>query len=369
MNHKQYFDAREPLRKAFLSAQGCDPDQPLSIIGEDMASRRYFRLDRNGQSVLLMEAVPDGDPMATLGHSISDYIRISQYLRSIGLRTPQVLAEDANKNGYLLIEDFGDTSFKKALEQGRASQEELYELATDVLILLRQKAHPGDIPLPGYYASHVHAGRRRVVDWTLPVMLGRDNPDGWVESYLAAWDDVERQLPPVPVGFLHIDYHLENLMWIDGATGLDRCGVLDFQGAMNGPLPYDLANLLEDPRPASIVPPHIRTAMFNRYAQSMTKDERDAFAPWYRVMASQFHCRVIGQFIKLATLGKPRYLDMVPRVAEYLTEGLKDPVLAPVAQWFADRQIDFTALPDLQSGQDQAIAGWAQRKLFRPDAF
>ena len=37
-------------------------------------------------------------------------------------------------------------------------------------------------------------------------------------------------------------------MVLEGKDDLERIGLLDFQGAVSGPLPYDLANLLEDAR-------------------------------------------------------------------------------------------------------------------------
>ncbi|MDB5490718.1 MAG: phosphotransferase enzyme family protein [Micavibrio sp.] len=350
-NPKDWFDARVSLRDAFLQKNGLGQAK-LALIGSDMASRRYFRLQKDaGQSVLLMESVPDLSPLATPGHRLSDFIRLSAYLRNIGIPTPQVFEAD-EAEGYLLLEDFGDVSFKAALEQGMAGREALYETATDILIWLRQNAKADDIVLPDYYQSHVHTGRRRLIDWYVPAARGQTNPDGLVEGYLDVWDRIEKSLPPVPEGFLHIDFHFENLMYPKG--------VLDFQGAMKGPVPYDLANLLEDAR--MDVPTDLRDRMIERYCQSMSVIEKKNFLDWYRVLATQFHCRVMGQFIRLAVAGgKPRYLEMIPRVAGYVREGLKDPVLKPLADWFDAQKIDFAKV----DGFDANVI----RPNIRPDAF
>jgi len=360
---QKWFETRSALRHAFLTAHGWG-DASIVAVGEDSAMRRYFRLSRDdGQSVILMEALPDGHALATPGHSMNDFIRLSAYLRGIGIAAPDVYQIDKTE-GYLLIEDFGDASFKKALDQNPNSREDLYGLATDVLSWLRQNGKAdgkaGAVTLPDYYQSHVHTGRRRVVDWYIPAIRNAKNPDGLVEEYLAVWDGIEKSLPPVPRGVLHIDYHFENLMLRQGQTGLARCGVLDFQGAMTGPVPYDLANLLEDARVD--VPADLRDRMMDRYCSAMTPDERDNFQKWYRVLATQFHCRVIGQFIRLAVRdNKPRYMAMLPRIAGYIREGLKDPVLKPLADWFAAQQIDFTQIAPLDA---QTI-----RPHIRPDAF
>lgn len=356
---KDWFATRTALREAFLSSQGL-AGVPLVPVGEDMAFRHYFRLRRaDGSTVLLMEAVPDGNPMATPGHSLLDYVRLSAYLRSIGLTTPEVLAAD-DREGYLLIEDFGDISFKRAWDEGCAARDDLYALAVDSLSWLRQHSKTGDVDLPDYYASHVHTGRRRLVDWYIPAVRGEKNADGLAQSFLDAWDKIEKNLKPVPRGFLHIDFHFENLMLLEKKTGLDRCGILDFQGAMTGPTPYDLANLLEDARVD--VPADLRAMMMDRYTKGMTPEENENFRAWYRVLATQFHCRVIGQFIRMAVRdGKTRYLPMIPRVAGYISAGLKDPVLAPLAQWFEAEGVDFQKV----SGFNPDII----RPLIRPDAF
>lgn len=355
---QDWFDARAAVRETFLVRTGWK-DAALSTVGEDSAFRRYFRLQaQDGRTAILMEAVPDGGAYATPGHSLKDFIRISSYLSGLGLKTPDIYEADMAE-GYLLIEDFGSESFKMALDHG-VSRQELYEIATDVLKFLRVKVKPGDIVLPEYYASHVHTGRRRLVDWFVPAQKGVLNSDGLVDEYLAVWDSIEKSLPPVPQGFLHIDYHFENLMWMPDRTDMSRCGILDFQGAMTGPVPYDLANLLEDARVD--VPSDLRQAMLDRFCKGMDATEEKNFRDWYRVLATQFHCRVLGQFIRLAVRdGKPRYLQHLPRVAGYITEGLKDPVLKPLKDWLDKYDVRFDQMPSIDPVKTQ--------NLIRPDAF
>lgn len=340
---QHWFDSRAHLRDAFLRRCGW-VDARRAPVGEDSAFRRYIRLTRGNETALLMEAVPDGERIATPGHALRDYIRIGAYLRGIGLRTPEIYESD-ERNGYLLLEDFGDVSFKTALANG-ADPHGLYGLAVDVLSHVREHVKPGAIDLPDYYQSHVHTGRRRIVDWTLPALRGMKNPDGLAEEYLAVWNGIERSLPPCPCGFLHIDYHVENLMWLQRGADLARCGILDFQGAMTGPLPYDLANLLEDAR--IDVSPALRASMVERYCGGMAAAEAENFKNWYRVLATQFHCRVAGQFIRLAVKdGKTRYLAHLPRVAAYLRDGLEHPLLKPLKLWFSKHKIDFEAIPSI----------------------
>jgi N-acetylmuramate 1-kinase len=352
----EWFDSRAGLRQMFL-AQCKWPAGALEPVGEDCAFRRYFRLRNRERSVILMESVPTGAVMATPGHNLVDFIRIAAWLRGHGLNAPEIYEAD-EKNGYILMEDFGDLSFKKAMEQG-ADRAGLYRLGTDVLIDLHGIDAAG-LALPSYYQSHVHAGRRRVVDWYMPAVLRRKNPEGLAADYLAVWSAIEKNLPSCPQGFLHIDYHVENLMWLPDRKGPQRCGLLDFQGAMTGPVPYDLVNLLEDAR--MDIPGAIRRAMLERFCAALTPQDRAAFRSWYRVLATQFHCRVIGQFIRLALRdNKTRYLQNLPRLSAYIAQGLEYPLLAPLKEWFSAQGVDFKKVP--------AIDADRLRSLIRPDAF
>lgn len=328
--------------KEFLTRSGWG-GACVEPLASDWGPRRYFRINDGKQRVaVLMDSIPDDDPQSMPGHKISDFIRINKYLCAIGLHAPEIYAVDEDE-GFVLLEDFGDLSFKLAIEEREKGKEDVYGVAIDVLIHLREKAGAEEPGLSDYYDSHVHKGRQRVVDWYMPAVRGEGMPDGLVEDYLSVWDEIEKKLPPCPQGFLHIDYHPENLMLLEGAKGLQRCGLLDFQGAMRGPLPYDLANLLEDIR--SDVPENIRRAMLDRYCSGMNKEAREIFEIWYRVLATQFHCRIIGQCLKLAIAGgRDDLLAYLPRVVGYLRSGLEHPLLEPLQKWFAAEGIDFSVV-------------------------
>ncbi len=331
-------------QKMFLESRGWTVLHP---VGQDSSIRRYYRIIKHNKTAILMETVPDGSVHATPGHAMADFIRIAGWLADQGLKTPEIYEVDTT-GGYMLLEDLGQICFKQALGLGQGAQD-LYLLATRVLETIAAQDCPLD--LPNYYDSHVHKRNRRVIDFYAPLVRGIKNEDDLVEQYRAVWADIESGLPPCPQGFLHIDFHAENLMWMPEEQGLKRCGILDFQGAMIGPAPYDLANLLEDAR--TDVPKDLRVQILSRFDENTQN--------WYRVLATQFHCRVIGQFIKQAVQNNnATYLPHIPRLEAYLRDGLKHPVLAPLKHFFDDLQVDFSGIGDLNTLE---VAG-----LISPDA-
>ncbi len=342
---QKHFDERR--RDAFLAKHDWEIVAP---VGEDMAFRRYFRVAQNGETAILMDSLPDDHPDATPGHRISDFIRIGDWLRDHDLHAPQIYEID-DEQGFLILEDFGDISFRKAIDNG-APRGPVYSFATDVLKHLR--AQEPTIELPDYYESPVHLKRRRVIDWYVPAQRREKNPDGLAERFLDVWGEIESGLPDCPRCVLHVDFHLENLMWVPEAEGLEVCGILDYQSAMIGPGPYDLVNLLDDAR--IDVPENIRKAMLERYCFDMRPDERKAFMDWYAVLAAQFHCRVIGQFIRFAVWGdKPRYLEYMPIVAKHLKRHLQNPLLKPLDAFFKEEKIDLETLPEFDIDAIRAV--------------
>lgn len=59
------------------------------------------------------------------------------------------------------------------------------------------------------------------------------------------------------------------------------------------------------------------------------------FAADYARLGAQRNAKIVGIFTRLHKRdGKPRYLDMIPRVWEAMERDLAHPALAPVARWF-----------------------------------
>ncbi|MBX2834741.1 MAG: phosphotransferase [Micavibrio sp.] len=315
----------EDALRLFLQKHDCNN---IASLGGDTSIRRYYRARCNKRSVIVMESVPDHSPLMSRGHKMSDFIRLSKWLNENGLNAPEVYDADES-HGYMLLEDFGDLSIKGALAQG-VDAKVLYEAANDVL---QHIASLDNAPiLPNYYQSRVHESRDCILKFYFPNLL-REHKDA-SDAYFAAWAEVEKPLPAPSETFQHIDFHAENLMWNEGVSGIKRIGILDFQGAMIGPAPYDLANLLEDAR--QYVPLDIRQNILSNYDED--------FQSWYRVLATQFHCRVIGQFIKIAQEnGRTEYLSHIPRLENYIIEALKDPILKPLKEFFDHFGLDFSS--------------------------
>lgn len=316
----------------------------IASVAGDMSTRQYFRITAdNGRSAILMQAPPDDHPDSLPGHKLSDYIEISERLRGADLSAPEIYAYDLS-GGLILLEDFGG----QTMAQQTQANPDLYNLACDSLQAMKDVQTEGLIP---YRKSHVHRGRTRIIDWYIPAATGRQTNAEIRDEYLNVWKGIEGQFLPLPDTFLHIDFFPANLMFLPDRQGVKRCGILDFQGAMKGYAPYDLANLLEDAR--ADMPADMRQQLLQSYLNKC--DDPELSAAWYRILATQYHCRVIGQFVKLAIASdRNEYLQYLPTVHAHLKRGLSDPILKPMRDFLYD-MVSFDDYLDVDIDQAKGL--------------
>ena len=302
----------------FLAASGWAGADILPLAG-DASFRRYFRVVTGDRSAVLMDAPPPHeDPRP--------FIAVAEWLASVGLSAPQILARDLER-GLLLLGDFGDWRLREFLDEDPGREEELYALATDVLVHLHQHS-----PMPGLRPHGLDQWLEELglfTEWYCPA-VGLDVD---AAAYEAAWRDV---LAPVaddglgPVTVLR-DYHAENVMLVDGLEGVGRFGLLDFQDAVAGHPAYDLASVLEDAR--RDVPEAIEQAMVRRYVAAT--GHGDQFERAYWALAAQRNTRILGVFTRLWKRDdKPHYRRFQARMWGLLERDLAQPSLAPVRAWF-----------------------------------
>ncbi|MBW8783531.1 MAG: phosphotransferase [Novosphingobium sp.] len=302
---------------AFLETAGWGGAEIEPLAG-DASFRRYFRVRRRDRTAMLMDAPPPNE-------DIAPFLRIARWLEGNGLRAPRIYAEDTAR-GLVLLEDFGDARMRDYLDQWPDDAPEVYRKAVDTLVELHRLPHG---PFNNYNLAEYQREARLLVDWYCPAQ--NLYVDG--NAYAAAWEEVllpvlGRQRPGVTV---LRDYHAENIMLLGS---LDQQGLLDFQDALIGHRAYDLVSLLQDAR--RDVAPELEAEMFDRYVSASKIDPEDFLADYAR-LGAQRNAKIVGIFVRLWRRdGKPRYLELIPRVWELLERDLMHPALEPVAKWFAD---------------------------------
>jgi len=307
-------------------------------LNQDASFRRYWRLEMNNKSAMLMDAPPPEK-------SVKVFADIANFLREQQLLAPQIYKMD-NASGLMLIEDFGDDTFTRILRSDPQQENALYDLAIDTLITLHQIKPQDTLPLPPYDTATLIDEAQLLTDWFYPAQTGRPLSPTARSAYTIAWQTAIRALKPHRTVVVLRDYHVDNLMriampgiTIPGAQA-PRCGLLDFQDALMGSPAYDLMSLIEDAR--RDISRELKNHCLQRYFSAMSEQRnfptQQELMPWLNLLAAQRHAKVLGIFVRLFKRdGKANYLEHLPRIlALYRSALAREPALAPVHHWMEE---------------------------------
>lgn len=281
----------------FLADHGWQTAQRQPIAG-DMSSRRYFRLIEANRQAVLMQA---DSPM----HA---FVAISAWLQTIGLSSPQIMADEAER-GLLLLEDFGNLSARNIIEGTPEKADEIFDLCQQALSQIRQAPTP-QLDQPD---------ATTLADWT---KLADHHYPGINADQLGPFRQVLlRQLAELLAAGVSVslrDFHSDNLMWLPDRVGVRRLGLLDFQDAFLTHPVYDLVSMLTDAR--TQIPRPLREAQIQKYAE-LNGDDPEDLKRAFSVFSAQRNLRILGIFHR-----GQRHLGCLPRVYGYFAEALEHPV-------------------------------------------
>ena len=293
-------------------------------LAADASFRRYLRVRRGAETAVLMDAPPDREPVAP-------YAAIAGHLRGLGFSAPRIAAADGPA-GLLLMEDLGDDTFTRLLGRGE-DEAALYELAVDTLVALHRLAPAAAVPrgLDPYSDDLLLAEAEYMLDWYLPA-IGATLRRAQRTAYGECWRAAFARARAVPETLVLRDFHVDNLMRLDGRDGIAACGLIDFQDAVAGPVSYDFVSLVEDAR--RDVPPPLGRRLRDRYCAAFPGLDAGAFDRSCAILGAQRHCKVIGIFTRLSRRdGKDSYLAHIARVWRLLEKAVAHPALGPIRGW------------------------------------
>ncbi|HEY7379004.1 MAG TPA: phosphotransferase [Steroidobacteraceae bacterium] len=286
---------------------GADRIAPAS---GDASFRRYFRVWRDGETFIAMDAPPGRE-------DVRPYLTIARMLAEIGVHVPRILAEQPTQ-GFLLVTDLGTRHYLEDL----GSNHNVDAHYLDAMMTLNRIQSRGTIHaqhLPGYERAILEREMKLMPEWFcarhLQLELGASEQQMLADTF----EVLCREALSQPRVFVHRDYHSRNLMVFPG----DNPGVLDFQDALNGPVTYDLVSLFRDcyiEWPAARVRDWV--LRYRSMAQAGGVDvgaDEAQFLRWFDLMGVQRHVKILGIFSRLFHRdGKAEYLDNLPLTLKYV---------------------------------------------------
>ncbi|MDD2924919.1 phosphotransferase [Rhodoferax sp.] len=296
---------------AITAAHGLQPNT-LRLASADASFRRYFRVDSQLGSRIIMDAPPEQE-------NCRPFVTIAQLMRDVGLTAPEVLAWDEAR-GFMLLTDLGGQTMMQVIDPDNAHANlPLYLQAVEVLIAWQLASRPG--VLPAYDEALLRRELTLFPDWYLTRHKALTLDETMRSTLDNTFAQIIRQNLAHPSVYVHRDFMPRNLMAPTTPGG--PLGVLDFQDAVYGPITYDIASLMRDAflswDEEFCLDITIRYWEKARKAGLPVGDDFGEFYRGVEWMGLQRHLKVAGIFARLTLRdGKPKYLADTPRFINYI---------------------------------------------------
>ena len=211
----------------------------------DASGRSYCRIHFENTTVVMMKVANIKPGEFGRGDSFTDFMAIRDFLSGIGVNVPAILAVIPEQKA-MLLEDLGDTTLFKLIENDKKNKFKYIKDALDLLTDTQKKLYdrtkfdtPADkrkfttkLFMDEFYHFYEYMIAKRVYHIPYKNLWPK------LEKYCTK---ISKELYNLPHFFSHRDFQSKNIM-VKGNTKY----LIDFQDALMAPAVYDLVSLLRD---------------------------------------------------------------------------------------------------------------------------
>lgn len=290
-------------------------------ISGDGSDRRWYRLARGDQSLIMADHGIHGPESP---QEVDAFVDIGKYLAASGVPVPTIHTAERFA-GLVFLEDLGKVHLQDMVQHLGSGHKVItfYQSIIDGIITMWQAGGPGF--QSGWTYQSESYDRKLILEKECRYFLEAFLRDyrGVAMPYEELAAEFERlaagALENAMTGLMHRDMQSRNIMVQNG-----RFYFIDFQGARQGPLQYDLASLLIDPYVA--LPRSSREALLTygeRKLKSLGINNLQIFETGYRYCAICRNLQILGAFGYLSRVKQKTYFEQyIPRAVETLKQNL-----------------------------------------------
>ena len=345
----------------------------LTPLTGDASFRRYYRLQQPDKHYIVMDAPPEKEPL-------KPFLDVGALLQQHQVLTPAIHGLDVQQ-GFVLLDDFGDTLLLDQLRTSHATPElaePLYVAALNRLIPMQKINLNEHQFLPRFDQTFMQSELSVFQTWFLDAYLKLQLTPAETtliqDTFVWLTDEISQQ----PQVLIHRDFHSRNIMVLENSIsatqypatenndsspahppqcgtfspspgrrekqqqlfGSPNLGIIDFQDAMQGPMTYDLVSLLKDcyiQWPSEYV---IRWLTLFYHSSSVAQQlSLPQFKRAFDLCGLQRHLKVLGVFCRLFLRdNKANYLKDLPLTRHYVMACLETyPELQPFYHFMDQR--------------------------------
>ena len=294
----------------------------LAIAG-DASFRKFYRLKIKKNSKIIVFASKEKY------NNLVAYSAVNKFLINNKISAPKLYQHNFSK-GIIVIEDFGDTTFKKILAN-KKNKFLIYKKLVHTLLKI-QKIRPKsrlqtilNKPhiIKKYSNKILHKESDLFFDWYLPLFLNKKKNKKIKEKAKKILSKLYNKLNFPNSSFVHRDYHADNLMKIG-----KKIGVIDSQDALIGNPAYDLVSLIDDVRIKTS--DKLKNQIYNYYLKKVKKIKaikKNFFLEDFEILSVQRSLKIIGIFSRLLKRdNKNTYMKFIPYTWKLLEKRMKSEI-------------------------------------------
>ena len=308
------YDSRITEAKKWLESSPILKDsKPYNItpISSDASFRRYFRINssRLDHTLILMDSPPEKEPL-------QKFLSRAEIFDELKITIPKIYSKNSPM-GFLIIEDFGDTTLLKKISEHKDPTTLLIS-AIDIILKIEDEYKNKK----NTFGRKVKIFSKKILleeldlfrNWYVGTHLNQKSKYFALHDFQTFTDLLISSMLREPQTLIHRDFHSKNLMYLNKSK---KIGVIDFQDALIGPLSYDLVSLLKDAY--TDYNENVENAclkyFFERVKERrLVKGSFEGFKTSYDYTAIQRNLKIIGIFCRL------KYRDNKDNYMRYLNK-------------------------------------------------
>ncbi len=298
------------------------------LCAADCSHRAYWRLtdpENIAQTRIAMVAPPALE-------ETGPFIYISSLLKKANLHPPHIYYNNKER-GLLILEDLGCYTYRQIITKDSKKLPEVYTLFNKVIKHLH--AYFKETPPLGIssYTEELFWKEIEIfLTWYFPYTNAPALTLEAKKSLKSILKNLIKQALQVPFSLSLRDAMIDNFMYCPKEKDLHRCGILDFQDALWGPITYDLASMYHDAR-FDVPEPLIERLLQNYLADNPSLNKK-TFMASFSILSVQRNLKILGIFSRqMYKYNKPQYLLHIPRIWRWLEKDLLHPSLLPLKSW------------------------------------
>ena len=301
-------------------------------LNREASARHYWRLQSNENSVILMELGSDPYRCEEICDQVPQwdelpFVSVQRFLAQGNVSVPEIYHVD-EQNGILLLEDAGDITLEKAVnETSLDDREHLYQTALRELIKAQRYAdHRRSLDPSFHWQLNSKILYRELEDfyrWYVHDLSDRSLSHSEQQTLYSLFEIIVDELTASPQGWCHRDFQSRNIMVRAVSEETPQVVLLDFQDAIRGPLVYDLVSLLCDSYIQ--IDSSCLTRLIDYYFDhSETGLDKEKFLRLCWLQTIQRKLKDAGRFVYIDRVkGNPDFLQYLPHTMTYVVTASK----------------------------------------------